>query len=107
MNKKGLSDLEEQGLIKAFEYTYELAWKTLQDYMKYQGYQSLGGPRNILIEAFNMGLITNGDAWSEMLKSRNLTSHSYNEETANRISQNVRNVFYDEFVALQIKFENI
>ena len=76
-----LSELEEQGLIKAFEYTYELAWNTLKDFFEYQGQTNIYGSRDTIRKVFELGLIDNGESWMAMLKSRNKTSYIYNEET--------------------------
>src|ERR1700761_4630410 len=85
IDKGDLTDLEEQGIIKAFEYTYELAWNTLKDYLEYQGILDITGSRDALREAFKANLITDGDTWMEMIKSRDLTAHTYNEDTADEI----------------------
>lgn len=94
------NELEQQGLIKAFEYTYELAWKTLQDLLKEKGYKDITGPKPVIEQSFQDGYIANGEAWMRMHKSRNLTSHTYNEETAEELIQNIK----DEYFSL---FENI
>jgi len=52
--------MEEQGLIKAFEYTYELAWKTLQDLLNYKGYSNIVGPRPVLEQSFRDGYLHDG-----------------------------------------------
>lgn len=107
VKKEQLSDMEEQGLIKAFEYTYELAWNTLKDYLEYQGILNMAGSRDVIREAYKVNLIVNGEQWMNMLTSRNLTSHSYNEDTADQISDAVINVYYDLFKSLQYKFETL
>ena len=58
-----LSELEQEGLIQRFEYTFELAWKVLQDFLKYKGYEFMQGPNGALQKAFEDGLISNHDAW--------------------------------------------
>lgn len=105
--KGSLSELEEQGLIKAFEYTYELAWNTLKDYLEYQGITNLTGSRDTIREAFKADLISDGDDWMQMLQSRNLTSHSYNEDTADEIVSAILDSYFDAFKALEIKLEVI
>lgn len=85
VQKEDLNEMEEQGLIKAFEYTYELAWKTLQDLLREKGYEGIAGPKPVIEQAFQDGYITNGKGWVNMHLSRNLTSHTYNEETAEEI----------------------
>jgi nucleotidyltransferase substrate binding protein (TIGR01987 family) len=107
VQKGELSDLEEQGLIKAFEYTYELAWNTLKDYLEYQGILNMAGSRDVIREAYRANLIVNGEQWMNMLTSRNLTSHSYNEDTADEIAYSVINVYFNLFKELQSKFENL
>lgn len=105
--KKDLSDLEEQGLIKAFEYTYELAWNTLKDYLEYQGILNMAGSRDVIREAYKANLIANGEEWMSMLVSRNLTSHSYNEETADEIAKAVIGSYFELFKALEVKLESL
>ncbi|WDF56603.1 nucleotidyltransferase substrate binding protein [Mucilaginibacter sp. KACC 22063] len=103
VTKNDLSDLEEQGLIKAFEYTYELGWTTLKDYLEYQGILNMAGSRDVIREAFRANLITDGEKWMDMLKSRNLTSHSYNEDTADEIADAVIEVYFKLFKELELK----
>jgi len=100
MAKAKLSELEDQGLIKAFEYTYELAWTTLKDFLEYSGQTELYGSRDVFRRAFQLGLLSDGDLWMDMLKSRNRTSHTYNEETAREICQAVKKEYYPAFAKL-------
>lgn len=74
--KETLSEMERQGLIKAFEFTYELAWNTLRDYLLYQGITDIVGSRDTIRTAFRENLIENGEEWMNMLQSRNRTSHT-------------------------------
>lgn len=103
--KRPLSKLEEQGLIQAFEFTHELAWNTLKDFLEDRGVQDLYGSRDTTREAFKTGLIVNGEAWMNMIQSRNLTSHTYEETTAKEIVSAVLNIYYAEFEALRVKLE--
>ena len=80
-----LSDLEKQGAIKAYEFSYELGWNLLKDYLEWQGSTDLYGSRSVIRTAFRVGLILDGDDWMAMLEDRNLSAHHYDEETANRI----------------------
>ena len=107
VQKGELLDMEEQGLIKAFEYTYELAWNTLKDYLEYQGILNMAGSRDVIREAYKANLIENGQQWMLMLGSRNLTSHSYNEDTADEIADAVMNIYFELFKKLQYKFEGL
>lgn len=97
------SDLEKEGIIQRFEYTFDLAWKTLKDYLNLQGYTDITGSRDTFREAFNLGLIENGSIWMEMIESRNLTSHTYNEETATEILNSIRDEYYSLFQSLQVR----
>lgn len=74
-----LSELEMEGLVQRFEYTFELAWKVLQDLLIYKGYDFMLGPNGTMKMAFEDGLITDHDAWRRMAKSRNTLSHVYDE----------------------------
>jgi len=95
-----LSDLEREGLIQRFEYTFELAWKTLQDLFKEKGYIGITGPNPVIEQAFTDGYISDSKAWARMAKSRNLTSHTYNEETAEDIAEDIVDEYFDLFSAL-------
>jgi nucleotidyltransferase substrate binding protein (TIGR01987 family) len=92
-----LTDLEKQGIIQAFEFTHELAWNVLKDYFDYQGGNLITGSRDATREAFNKGLIKDGDTWMEMIKSRNQTSHTYNKNTANEIVNHIQNQYFKLF----------
>jgi len=92
-----LNDLEQQGLIQAFEYTHELAWNVMKDYFEYQGTTSIRGSRDATREAFKRDLITDGDTWMEMVKSRNDTSHTYNRNVAVDIVTKITNRYFDAF----------
>jgi len=103
--QRGLSNLEQQGLIQAFEFTHELAWNVIKDYFEYQGNTSITGSRDATREAFNKGLISGGDGWMEMIKSRTQSSHTYNQETAGEIVEIVCNVYADLFNSFKRKME--
>jgi len=105
LEKRELTELEEQGVIQAFEYNHELAWKVLKDFYEYQGVQSMQGGRDAVKEAFNKGLIVNGEVWFDMIKKRNLTVHTYNEETTEQILAAIVDVYYPEFVQLKNKLQ--
>ncbi|MDR9499717.1 MAG: nucleotidyltransferase substrate binding protein [Hydrogenovibrio sp.] len=107
MQKPSLNEFEEQGLIQAFEYTHELAWKVQKDFLESQGVTELFGSKKVAREAFKTGLIENGDVWMQMIKSRNLTVHTYNEETTQAITQAIRSSYYAEFCWLEKRFEGL
>jgi len=102
-----LSALEEQGLIKAFEYTHELAWNTMKDFFEYQGNMQIRGSRDAIREAFNKNLIEDGQAWMETISSRTKTVHTYNQDTADEIAEKIINKYYGLFVAFRDKMEVI
>ncbi len=108
VEKGNLSELEKQGLIKAFEYTYELAWNTMKDFLIYKGQAGdIYGSRDAIRRAFATGLITDGDGWMDMLQSRNKTSHTYNEETAEEIARAVLVRYYPLFMELREKLAGL
>ena len=107
IDKGELSELEEQGLIKSFEYTYELAWSTLKDFLEYRGQTDIFGSRDAIRKSFALGLIEDGENWMDMLTSRNKTSHTYNQETADEICLAVVEVYFPLFVQLKEKLGSI
>lgn len=88
------TDLEREGLIQRFEYTIELAWKTLQDLLGSKGYEDVKGPKPVIRQAFKDGYILDGDGWLEMWDGRLLTSHTYDEGTAINLAQKIISKFY-------------
>ncbi|ABU56231.1 nucleotidyltransferase substrate binding protein [Roseiflexus castenholzii] len=98
--KGELNELEERGLIQAFEYTFELSWNVIKDYFELQGDTGILGSRDAFRLAFRRGLIEHGDVWMSMIKSRALTSHTYNEEIAQQVASAIVNQYYPEFVRL-------
>jgi len=107
IEKGELSELEEQGIIKAFEYTYELAWKVIKDYYEEQGEVSIQGSRDALRLAFQRGLITDGDNWMKMIKSRIASVHTYNLEVAQQINQDIHDIYFQLFIELKEKMESL
>lgn len=69
----------KEGIIQRFEFTHELAWKVLKDFLEYEGYQNITGSRSATRMAFNIDLLENGQVWMEMIESRNRTLHAYQE----------------------------
>ena len=99
-----LSKLEKQGLIKCFEYTRELAWKTLKDFLEAHGVVEIFGSKDTIREAFKLGIITDGEVWMQMIISRNLTSHIYDEEVVNEIMNTIIKKYLIRFQDLKNKF---
>lgn len=98
--QRPLNELEKQGLIQRFEFTHELAWNVLKDYFAYQGNTAITGSRDAVREAFNKGLIQDGDTWMDMIKSRNLSTHTYDEAIANNVADKIINNYSPLFAAL-------
>ena len=100
-----ISDLEKEGVIQRFEFTHELAWNVIKDYFEYQGNMSVTGSRDATREAFKTGLITDGEVWMDMIKSRNLSSHTYSEEIANEIFEKITKEYYPVFEEFRLKMK--
>lgn len=92
-----LSRLEQQGLIQGFEFTHELAWNVLKDYLENKGISGLIGSKDATRSAFKNGLIGHGEDWMKMIEARNLSSHTYNLETAQEIADDIIGRFYPAF----------
>ncbi len=103
--QRALSTLEQQGLIQGFEYTHELAWNTLKDFLEARGTANLFGSRDATRAAFALGLIEQGEIWMQMIQSRNQTTHTCNEETMEQIAAAITDVYVAEFARLQTKLE--
>lgn len=73
-------DIIKEGIIQRFEFTHELAWKVMKDFLEFEGYKEIIGSRSATREAFNKGLISDGQVWMDMIDSRNKTVHTYQEE---------------------------
>ena len=116
--KKATSKLEEalkeketelviDGILHRFEFTFELAWKTMKDYLEYQGIiAKTGSPREVIKEAFSSGLIENGKDWIDMMLARNSLSHLYDEETSREIYDKIKEEYIQEFEKIIEKLEN-
>lgn len=102
-----LSSLEEQGLIQGFEFTHELGWNLLKDYLEEKGFTGLIGSKDACRQAFRSGLIADGQAWMDMIKARNLSSHTYQEELARAIAEDIIGHFQPAFAALDQRFSAI
>lgn len=107
MKHTTLNEMEEQGLIQAFEYTHELAWKTLGDYAKDKGFSDIYGSKDATRQAFAMNVIENGDVWMEMIQSRNLTSHTYNQDVTKQIIEAINKRYYSAFIKLETKLTQL
>lgn len=102
---RGLSDLEKQGLIKAYEFTYELAWNVMKDYFLNQGDVLITGSRDAFREAFSRQLINEGHLWMAMVSDRNKTAHTYDAQAAKKVALTIVEVYYPLFVAFEKKMQ--
>jgi nucleotidyltransferase substrate binding protein (TIGR01987 family) len=98
-----IQEILKEGLIQRFEYTHQLAWNVMKDYAEYQGNNEISGSRDATREAFKMGLISDAEGWMDMIKSRNETSHTYNEATANAIILKIIQNYYPLFLEFVLK----
>jgi nucleotidyltransferase substrate binding protein (TIGR01987 family) len=105
--ERPLSDLEKQGLIQAFEFTHEVAWNVMKDYLFFQGHSNITGSRDATRESFNQGLIEQGEVWMEMIKSRNQSSHTYNPTVAEDIAKKIIEQYHLCFQAFLTKMQQI
>lgn len=89
-----LNDLEKEGVIQRFEYTVELAWKTLKDYLEFSGLQlEQITPKSVIKEAFEANIIKEGQIWVNMIGLRNLLSHTYDKETFNDAIKKIKEIY--------------
>jgi nucleotidyltransferase substrate binding protein (TIGR01987 family) len=105
--QRPLSELEQQGLIQAFEFTHELAWNVMKDYFFWQGTGGITGSRDATREAFNKEIIEDGEGWMEMVKSRNLTFHTYNQDIAEQIVTRIITSYHPLFIAFEERMRRI
>jgi nucleotidyltransferase substrate binding protein (TIGR01987 family) len=104
--QRKLSELEAQGLIQAFEFTHELAWNVMKDYLVYQGYDMITGSRDAIRLAFQVGLITDGDGWMETISSRNKTSHTYDAATADALLRAIVECYHGLFNTFETRMKD-
>lgn len=92
--KRALNEFERDGLVQRFEFTHELSWKLMKAYAEYQGFDGIGGSRDATRKAFEMSLISDGQSWMDMIKSRNETSHNYDGSMADDVVDSIIYRFY-------------
>jgi len=100
-----LNEYERDSLIKRFEFTYEMAWKLMMSYEKENGVTSILGSKDVVRHAYNMTLIENGEAWMDMIDTRNQTSHLYDEQMAADVTDEIIHNYYPLLVGLQTKMK--
>ncbi len=104
IKKEGLSKIYTMALIQAFEIVFELAWKTMKDYLEFSGIIA-NTPRETIKEAFSANIIADGQMWINMMEARNKTSHTYKEEFAKELCQDILNDYAQKFVDLEFCLE--
>ena len=102
-----IDDIAKEGLIQRFEYTHELAWKVVKDFFEASGNTEIYGSRDATREAFAAGLIQDGEVWMDMIKSRNKTSHTYNEATADEIFVSIVRTYHHAFLQFKNTFDEL
>lgn len=96
LNVENVTDVVIDGVLHRFEFTFELAWKTMKDYLEFVGLiQKTGSPREVLQNAYKNDLIDDGEDWIEMMLSRNTLSHLYDEEESIEIYEKIKNKYAD------------
>ena len=105
--ERSLTPLEQQGFIKAFEFTHELAWNVMKDYFEYQGNTAITGSRDAIREAFRRGLVTDGETWMETIASRNRSSHTYDENTARQLIETISRRYLTMFEDFQTRMQGL
>lgn len=103
LQQKNFSVLEKDGVVKRFEFTFELAWKTLQDILNEMGYADVKGPKPVIKKSFEDEIIKDGQAWIDMLNDRNNSTHLYDESVAQDIFNNIQKNYLKLLTDLKIK----
>ena len=99
-------ELQIDGIIQRFEFTFELAWKTLKEYLEYNGFtDDVVGPRGTLKVAFSEGLIQDADGWESIMRSRNNMAYRYDYTVSRQIFEDIKNRYMDLFKNLRDKLE--
>lgn len=103
IQQNGLNKIYTMALIQAFEIVFELAWKTMKDYLEYEGIKT-DTPRQTIKTAFLRNLIPDGQIWIDMMEARNKTSHTYNESLAKSLTNEITDKFLPALNNLEIIF---
>jgi len=97
--QESYSEMERAGLIQFFEFTFELAWKTLKDYLESEGYVTKS-PKETLKQAFQIGLLADGHTWMDALEDRNLLAHTYDEKTSLKVQGLIKKKYFPAMKSL-------
>ena len=100
-------DIVKEGIIQRFEFTHELAWKVMKDFLEHEGFLNITGSRSATREAFNIKLITDGQSWMDMIESRNETVHTYNGEILETEYRKIVSNYHPLFIAFYEKMRTL
>ena len=102
------SEIVIDGILHRFEFTFELAWKCIKDYLEYMGIsEKIGSPRENIQLAYKHGIISDGDLWIEMMLARNSLSYLYDEQQSRQVYNDIKSKYINAFEELDEKFDNI
>jgi len=102
-----LTKLEKQGVIQTFEFTHELAWNVLKDFLEDQGEQNIRGSKDATRAAFKVSLIIDGEQWMAMIQSRNVSLHTYDETIAESLVMVIFDCYFPLFKAFESEMESL
>jgi len=105
--QRELTKLEKQGVIQAFEFTHELAWNVLKDFLEDQGEQNIRGSKDATRAAFKVSLIIDGEQWMVMIQSRNVSLHTYDETIAESLVMVIFDCYFPLFKAFESEMESL
>ena len=100
-------DIIKEGIVQRFEFTHELAWKLMQDILQEEGFTDIIGSRTATKTAFNRNLINDGDTWLEMIKSRNIAVHTYDEKTLSQEFKKIVVLYLPLFIQFKQRVEKL
>lgn len=99
------SEVERGGVIQFYEMTFELAWKTIKDYLQKEGFE-VKSPRAAIKQGIQIELLENSYDWMDALEDRNLTAHTYDEETAKKVYASIKHIYFPILSQLYLKLKN-
>ncbi len=105
VKQKKYSELEMAGIIQTYNFTFELAWRVLQDLLKFNGFNDLVSPKKVLQQAFNSEYIIDGEGWIEMLDKRNEMAHTYSSIETEHVIENIKDKYFNLIKALYCKLK--
>lgn len=102
------SEIVIDGMLHRFEFTFELAWKTIKDYLEYMGIsEKIESPRENIQLGYTQGIISDGDLWIEIMLARNSLAHLYDEKQSRKVYNDIKNKYIKAFEELDERFDNI